>query len=222
MIKIERIKKSYGDRTVLDISSLSFKKGESAVIIGPNGSGKSTFLKIISDIIKGEENCFSVSGKILYLPQQSLPFRKTVEKNILFSLGNGNDKEEKCKKILDELNLLHLKDKNAKTLSGGEAQRLALGRILVNESDFLILDEPSSAADVEGTEIIEKAILDYKERTGCGIIMTTHSPKQAKNLADRIIMLCDGKIVEDSNAEQILKNPKNEWSEKFISQWKID
>lgn len=222
MITVEKITKNYGKRTVVDLSSLCFKKGETTVIVGPNGSGKTTFLKILAGIITADEKNFSVNGKVLYLPQQSVPFSKTVEKNIVFSLRNRHDSFEKAKRILSELNLLHLKDKNAKTLSGGECQRLALARLLVNEADFLILDEPSSAADIEGTEIMEKAITDYKNKTGCGIIMTTHSPKQASRLGDRIIILCDGKAVESGKAEDILRRPQNEWAEKFISQWKID
>ncbi len=222
MIKVHKAVKKYGNRKVLDVSSLTFKKGETAVIVGPNGSGKSTLLKILADIIKADEGEVSTKGKILYLPQQSIAFSKTVKNNLFFSCENGKDKEKRCDEILEKLNLSHLKDKNAKTLSGGECQRLALSRILINEADFLILDEPSSAADVEGTEIMEKVINEYKKKYGCGIIMTTHSPKQAKTMGDRIIMLCDGKVIEDGKTADILERPKNEWSEKFISQWKID
>lgn len=222
MIEIQKAVKKYGDRTVLDVSDLIFRRGETAVIVGPNGSGKSTLLKIIADIIKGDESSISSRGKILYLPQQSVAFSKTVKKNLLFSCENSKDKEKRCEELLRKLNLYHLKDKNAKTLSGGECQRLALSRILINEADFLVLDEPSSAADIEGMEIMEKAIKEYKEKYGCGIIMTTHSPKQAKTMGDRIIMLCDGRAVEDGKTADILEKPVNEWSKKFISQWKID
>ena len=222
MIEIKNLVKKYDDRIVLDITSLSFLKGETTVIVGPNGSGKSTLLKIISGIINADEGSITSAGKLLYLPQHSIPFSKTVLKNVLFSVSDKENKEEKCEDILNKLNLLHLKDKNAKTLSGGECQRLALSRILINEADFIILDEPTSAADVGGTEIMEKAIGEYKEKYGCGVIMTTHSPKQAKIMGDRIIMLCDGKVIEDGKTADILERPKNEWSEKFISQWKID
>lgn len=222
MIEIQKAVKKYGDRTVLDVSALTFRKGETAVIVGPNGSGKSTLLKIIAGIIKADESNISSKGKILYLPQQSIAFSKTVKKNLLFSCENSKDKEKRCEELLRKLNLYHLKDKNAKTLSGGECQRLALSRILINEADFLVLDEPSSAADIEGMEIMEKAIKEYKEKYGCGIIMTTHSPKQAKTMGDRIIMLCDGRAVEDGKTADILEKPVNEWSKKFISQWKID
>lgn len=222
MIEIQKAVKKYSDRTVLDVSDLIFRRGETAVIVGPNGSGKSTLLKIIAGIIKADESNISSKGKILYLPQQSIAFSKTVKKNLLFSCENSKDKEKRCEELLRKLNLYHLKDKNAKTLSGGECQRLALSRILINEADFLVLDEPSSAADIEGMEIMEKAIKEYKEKYGCGIIMTTHSPKQAKTMGDRIIMLCDGRAVEDGKTADILEKPVNEWSKKFISQWKID
>ena len=219
MITLKNIKKTYGDRTVLDIENLTFSKGETVAIVGPNGSGKSTLLKIIADTVKSDGGDIERNGKILYLPQQSVPFRKSVRKNILFSMENAYNKDKRCDEILEELSLTSLADKNAKTLSGGEAQRLSLGRILVNECDFMLLDEPSSAADIEGTETIEKALTRYREKTGCGVIMTTHSPVQALKLSDRIIMLCDGKIVEDGKPENLLHNPKTEWGKKFISMW---
>ena len=221
MITLKNIKKTYGDRTVLDIENLTFSKGETVAIVGPNGSGKSTLLKIIADTVKSDGGDIERNGKILYLPQQSVPFRKSVRKNILFSMENADNKDKRCDEILEELSLTSLADKNAKTLSGGEAQRLSLGRILVNECDFMLLDEPSSAADIEGTETIEKALTRYREKTGCGVIMTTHSPVQALKLSDRIIMLCDGKIVEDGKPENLLHNPKTEWGKKFISMWTL-
>ena len=222
MIEIVDITKKYGSRTVLDIPSLVFNKGETVVIAGPNGSGKSTLLKILAGILSADSGTVSADGKVLYLPQQSMPFSMSVRKNILFSLESKSDKDKKCDEILEKLNLKALENKSAKTLSGGECQRLALARVLVNDCDFLVLDEPSSAADIEGNELIEKAILDYKKQTGCGVIMTTHSPRQALNLADRIIMLCDGKVAENGSFREILQNPQSEWTKKFISQWSID
>lgn len=221
MIKLRNLKKIYGDRTVLDIENLTFRKGETVAIVGPNGSGKSTLLKIIAETIKSDSGDIERKGKLLYLPQQSVPFRKSVRKNILFSMENTDSKEKRCDEILEEMKLTDLADKNAKRLSGGECQRLTLARVLVNDGDFLLLDEPSSAADIEGTEIIENAIRKYKEKTGCGVIMTTHSPVQALKLADRIIMLDNGKIVEDGNPDELINNPKTDWGKKFISMWKL-
>ncbi|MBE6746455.1 MAG: ABC transporter ATP-binding protein [Ruminococcaceae bacterium] len=222
MLEINDLKKIYGDRTVLNIDKLKMNKGETVVIVGPNGSGKSTLLKILSGVITKSEGSFGFDGELYYLPQQSIPFRKSVRKNILFSAKDSTNKEQRCNELLKELQLMHLADKNAKGLSGGECQRLALGRILINKCDLLLLDEPSSAADIEGTEIIENAIKRYREETGCAILMTTHSPRQALNLADRIIMLREGRIVEEGRPEQLLSAPQTEWGRKFIGMWKID
>ena len=221
MLELKKIKKNYGERTVLDISCLTVKKGETVAVVGPNGSGKSTLLKIIAGVIKSDSGTVKTDGKIYYLSQQNIPFKMSVRKNILFSMKNKENKEARCDEILRELSLDFLKDKSAKGLSGGECQRLALGRILANKGDFLLLDEPSSAADIEGTEIIEGAIRRYKEKTGCGIIMTTHSPKQALRLADRIIILNKGVIAEKGTPEELLKAPETEWGKKFIDMWKI-
>ncbi len=221
MLELKNIKKNYGERTVLDISCLTVKKGETVAVVGPNGSGKSTLLKIIAGVIKSDSGTVKTEGKIYYLSQQNIPFKMSVRKNILFSMENKENKEARCDEILRELSLDFLKDKSAKGLSGGECQRLALGRILANKGDFLLLDEPSSAADIEGTEIIEGAIRRYKEKTGCGIIMTTHSPKQALRLADRIIILNKGVIAEKGTPEELLKAPETEWGKKFIDMWKI-
>ncbi len=221
MLKLKDVKKCYGERTVLDIDKLRLNKGETVAVIGPNGSGKSTLLKILADVIKSDGGQTERSGEIYYLPQQNTPFGKSVRRNILYCVKKGEGKEAVCDEMLAALGLTALADKNAKGLSGGERQRLALARVLVNEGDFLLLDEPSSAADIEGTELIEKAIADYRDKTGCGIIMTTHSPAQALKLADRIIMLCDGKIIEDGKPEELINSPKTEWGKKFINQWKL-
>lgn len=222
MIEISSLKKTYGERTVLDVESLSVKEGETLVVIGPNGSGKSTFLKLIAGIIKPD--CGKADGceKILYLPQQSVAFDKTVEKNILFcAKGEKADARIKAEKLMKQMELWHLKDKKANTLSGGELQKCALCRLLINTCNTLLLDEPTGPADIESAESIRKAIKEYQEETHCTIIMTTHSPAEAKIMADRVIMLHEGRIIEDAAPGQLLDKPSTEWGQKFISQWRI-
>lgn len=221
MIEIKKLTKKYGDRTVLNIESLRVEKGETVVIVGPNGSGKSTLLKILSGTLTKTSGEIISHGDIYYLPQQCIPFRKTVRKNILFSVKNDSERIKRTNEILSLLSLSDFADRSAAGLSGGECQRLALGRVLVNDGDFLFLDEPSSAADIEGTEIIEKAITEYKRRTGCGILMTTHSPGQAKRLADRIIILHNGEIAEEGSPDELLASPKSLWGKRFIDFWKF-
>lgn len=221
MIEIKNLRKTYGDKTVLDIDSLTVKKGEILVVAGPNGSGKSTLLKIIAGVIKASEGTVVSEGEIFYLPQQSVPFAKTVRRNLLFAAKDKLSAKERCSTLLNELVLNELADKNALALSGGECQRLALGRVLMNKGDCLLLDEPTSAADIEGGELMEKAIKRYQAQTGCAIIMTTHSPAQALSFGHRIIMLNRGTIAEQGSASELLAEPETDWGKKFVDMWKI-
>ncbi len=222
MIKITNLIKKYGDRVVLDIDNLTVNNGEAVAVIGPNGSGKSTLLKILGGIIKQSDGVISKPESILYLPQQSIPFDKTVTKNILFGARGDMEKaKKKADALMSELGLTELRDKKATTLSGGELQKTALCRLLINGCELLLLDEPTAAADIEGAELIRKAIAKYRDETGCTLIMTTHSPAEAKTMADRIILLHDGKIAEDGSPENLLESPSTQWGKKFISQWKL-
>lgn len=201
MIKIKNLKKLYSDRTVLDIPELEIRKGEHTILTGHNGSGKSTLLRILAGTENKTEGEVQTEGQIYYLPQQSLPFNKSVKGNILYCLdGKRKDKQELCEKMLVAFDLKHLENKNAKTLSGGECQRLALSRVLCKKGDIILLDEPSSAADSKGRGLINSLIGDYCEKTGCTLVMTTHTGEypDLKNL--RIIELCDGKIKTDTKA----------------------
>ena len=202
MIKINSLKKLYDDRTVLDIPNLEILKGEHVILTGHNGSGKSTLLRILAGTENKTEGEVQTEGQIYYLPQQSLPFNKSVKGNILYCLdGKRKDKQELCEKILDAFNLKHLENKNAKTLSGGECQRLALARVLCKKGDIILLDEPSSAADSKGRELINALIGDYCEKTGCTLVMTTHTGEYPKLNKLRIIELCDGKIKADTKED---------------------
>lgn len=199
MIEIKSLTKLYGDRRVLDIDSLKIKKGELVILKGHNGSGKSTLLKILAGTENRSEGDVLSQGQIYYLPQQSLPFNKSVKSNVLFCLdGKRNEMNELSEKILSSFNLKHLENKNAKTLSGGECQRLALARVLCKKGDIILLDEPTSAADSKGRQLINELICEYCEKTGCTLVMTTHTGEfpDLNNL--RIIELCDGKIKSDT------------------------
>lgn len=220
MIKGENIIKKYAGRCVLDIPSFSVNKGERLSLTGANGSGKSTLLKILSGVIPFEGKA-EINGKVLYLPQNSIAFDMSVLSNVTYSLkGRKKEKEEKAMEVLKKTGLDALYKKNALGLSGGEKARLALTRLLVLDCDVLLLDEPTGAVDVEGTQLLEELITDYIKEKNRTLIAATHSPLQAKRLSERVIMLDKGKIAEDCSPEELLRAPKTEFGKKFIDMWR--
>ncbi len=217
MIEINNLKKYYGERTVLDIPSLTINDGEMLAVAGANGSGKTTLLKILGGIIKTSEGSFVVPEKILYMPQNSYAFHGDLIKNILI----GGADRSRAFEMLDKLELTHLAKKKAKSLSGGELQRLSLCRVLSKSCDLLLLDEPTSACDATGAELVIKAVTEYKEKTGCTVIISTHSPLLAMNASERLIILNSGKIDADGSPEETLAHPGSQWAKSFVAGWKI-
>ena len=145
-------------------------------------------------------------------------FNKSVIKNVL--LGTRASKE-KAEQFLSQMEISEFANKNAKNLSGGELQKVALCRVLVRNSSVLLLDEPTSEMDLHSTNIAENAILDYIKKEKATLIFSTHSPSQARKLADRIIILNNGVIVEDGSMNETINAPKTSWGEEFLSQWII-
>ncbi|MGN0534911.1 MAG: ATP-binding cassette domain-containing protein [Eubacterium sp.] len=218
MIKLEDVKKYYGEKLVLDINSLSISNGERVALVGANGSGKSTLLKLISRVIAPSEGDITTDGEIIYMPQSNYAFNKSVIKNVL--LGTKAPKEQ-AEQLLRQMEISEFANKNAKNLSGGELQKVALCRTIIRNSNVLLLDEPTSEMDLHSTNIAENAILDYIKKENATLIISTHSPSQAKKLADRIIILNNGVIVEDGSIDETINAPKTSWGEEFLSQWII-
>lgn len=220
MIEIKNVRKIYSARTVLDVKELKIKKCESVALTGANGSGKSTLLKVIAGVIN-YEGIVTVPDKILYMPQKTMCFDMSVLKNVTYSLkGNKKENEEKAMAALEKTGIADLYKKNALTLSGGESARLSLARLLVKDCSVLLLDEPTGAVDVEGTEIIEKAVKEYIREKNAALVIATHSPLQARRMCSRVIMLEKGVPVEDSSPDELILNPSTEFGKKFVDMWR--
>lgn len=217
MIELKDMKKEYGDRTVLDIDDLTVGDGAILAVAGANGSGKSTLLKILARQLKPTSGEFKVPEKTLYMPQRSYAFRGDLIENVTLGKAGG----EKAAELLEKLGLSRLKDKKAKSLSGGELQRLSLCRVLAREAELLLLDEPTSACDAEGARLVTEAIRGYREKTGCTVIMSTHAPALAVNSADRLLILNNGRIEADGVPAEVLSEPKTDWARSFIEGWRI-
>lgn len=220
MPDIENLTKHYGEKTVLSVDRLTVEKGETLAVTGPNGSGKSTLLKILSGLTKADSGTANGFGKILSMPQASYAFSMSVEKNVLYAMS-GDKKTERAETILKRLGLYELKNQNAKKLSGGEAQRLALARLLVNECDTLVLDEPTGAVDIDGADCVWRAIEEYRKDSGCTVIFSTHSPVEAGKHADRILLLHNGLVTEDAKPSDFFKEQKSDWGKKFIAHFSV-
>ena len=212
-MKTAAITKTYNRRVVLDLPELELPEGQITAVIGPNGSGKSTFAKILAGIERADDRKPSLSGvSVGYLPQKSFPFRMSTEKNILL---NGAD-PARAVELMRILQIDGLAGQSAKKLSGGETARMALCRILMNRYNLLILDEPTTAMDMESTLASEKLIRTVCDEQGCAILLITHSISQARRISDRVLVLQQGKLVEQGVCSQVLSEPKQEQTRRFL------
>ena len=209
-VNIKNVKKIIGDRILLNIDELKLESGKIYGIVGPNGAGKSTLLRILS----GLDNEFQgdvlysnnkhklagfekVKGDIAMLHQKPYVFNMTVKQNVELGIKlNGRENDEVVNRIIDNLYLTDIKDKNALRISGGESQRTVLGRLLALEPELLLLDEPTSNADPENTRTIENAITELKKDLQRTIVLVTHNIFQSLRLCDFIIYMEKGNAIE--------------------------
>ena len=205
--------KTYSKRVVLDLPELELPEGQITAVIGPNGSGKSTFAKILAGIERADGKRPILPGvSIGYLPQKSFPFRMSTEKNIL---ANGNDRA-RAAELMKALELGGLAKQSAKRLSGGETARMALARLLMKQYELLILDEATSAMDMEFTLASERLIADYCRETGCAVLLITHSIQQARRAAQQVFFLHRGELIEQGETELILSQPRRAETKQFL------
>lgn len=190
-----KIEKRYGDRLVLSVDR-DFEEGKTYVVIGNNGSGKSTFLNALAGQIKFDGEIKGVKN-VVCMPQTTYNFDFNVRRNVLLFVGKKeSEKREKAERMITEIGLAPLAKKNARTLSGGEGQKTALIRTLLQKCDVLLLDEPTSSMDVSSTLVAEKMIKEYQKQTGCTLFMITHSVAQAERMQGEILFFDAGQIIE--------------------------
>lgn len=234
MIKIKNLVKKFGTQTVLNGIDLEVAQGEVLVIIGPSGSGKSTLLRCINNLEEATEGEVYIDGE--KLDSTTLPLLQT-KMGMLFQNFNlfnnmrvidnityapkkvlGLKKEEirpKAEKLLEKVGLLDKALAYPESLSGGQKQRVAIVRALVMEPEVLLLDEPTSALD---PEMVKEVLNTIKTLAGTGMtmIMNTHEMGFAREVADRIVFLEGGVIVEDGKPEEFFKNPKTKRVKQFL------
>lgn len=205
--------KTYGGVTVLTMPSFELQPGTVTAVIGANGSGKSTLAKVLAGIEPADKKTRAKLGaRVGYLPQKSFAFRMRVQRNLRL---NGTD-EARMTHLTEALALTPLLKRGAKRLSGGETQKMALARLLMTDYDVLILDEPTAAMDMESTLAAEGLIREACGKTGCAVLLVTHSLAQAERLADRVLFLRKGQLLEQGDAKAVLTSPKEAETKAFL------
>ncbi|WP_420880810.1 ABC transporter ATP-binding protein [Rhodococcus sp. (in: high G+C Gram-positive bacteria)] len=190
------VRRVFGSDVVLDGIDLTLHSGEIVALVGRSGSGKSTLLRTVAGLDRGHEGRIDVDGSVAVAFQEPrlLPWKR-VHRNVSLGLPDGDGKRRI--EALGEVNLGHRVDAWPLTLSGGEAQRVSLARALVREPDLLLLDEPFGALDALTRITAYELLIRLWRRHGFAVLLVTHDVEEAVLLADRVLVLDDGRIAHD-------------------------
>ncbi|SON55651.1 Glutamine transport ATP-binding protein GlnQ [Hartmannibacter diazotrophicus] len=247
VVEVGALTKSYGPQTVLDGLDLKVREGEVVALLGPSGSGKSTLLRCINHLedwddglvwVGGRRLGFDASGRKLgpralaneraaigvgmVFQQFNLFHHLTALENVAGPLRwvheySKEDAEKRARELLARVGLSHRADALPRHMSGGQQQRVAIARVLAPSPSVLLLDEPTSALDPELVGEVLEVIRRLAVEDGLTMIISTHQLRFAEEVADRVVFLSRGAIVEEGPAREVLRRPKNPLTAKFLS-----
>lgn len=242
LLTINNVVKRFDDTTILDGISFSVKKSEVIVIVGPSGCGKSTLLRCINALEPIQEGSITLDGDVIERNSKTLPLLRqrigmvfqsydlfphlTVLDNILLApcKVQKRDKEEVKQEAMSLLERVGLKEKAKsypRELSGGQKQRVAIVRALCMHPEILLFDEVTAALDPEMVREVLDVMLDLAKQ-GRTMLIVTHEMLFARAIADRIIFLDNGKIVEEATPDEFFDNPKTERAKQFLNTFEFD
>jgi lipopolysaccharide export system ATP-binding protein len=225
-LSTEDIGKSYGGRQVVRGVSLELEQGEVVGLLGPNGAGKTTSFYMIVGLVRPDAGRVLADGHdisrlpmylrarnygISYLPQEPSVFRKlTVQDNILAVLEaqqlSWESRRTRTEKLIEQLNLGHVRKTRGYALSGGERRRVEIARCLAIEPAFILLDEPFSGIDPIAVLDLQEIIFELK-RSGIGVLITDHNVRETLSVTDRAYIITEGKIFATGTPGELGRNP---------------
>ena len=238
IIQLENVDKFFGDFQALKNVNLSVKKGERIVVCGPSGSGKSTLIRCINRleehnsgriVINGHELTSDVANIDAVRSEVGMVFQNfnlfphlTIIKNLMLAprlvrKASKSEAHDTAMKYLNRVKIPEQADKYPSQLSGGQQQRVAIARALCMNPEVMLFDEPTSALDPEMISEVLDVMTDLA-RDGMTMIVVTHEMGFARSVADNIVFMDEGEIVESNPPEEFFCNPKNERTKLFLSQ----
>jgi lipopolysaccharide export system ATP-binding protein len=224
LLRVANLKKRYKKRTVVHDVSFEVGSGEVVGLLGPNGAGKTTCFYMIVGLVRADDGSIHLDGAELthwpihkrahqglsYLPQENSVFRKlSVVENILAVLElqklDRAEQARRLEELLEELNIGHLRDASAMSLSGGERRRVEIARALATRPRLILLDEPFAGVDPIAVLDIQK-IISYLKARGIGVLITDHNVRETLGICDRSYIINAGEVLAGGTPDEIVKN----------------
>ena len=237
ILKIDHLHKNYDELTVLKDINLTVNKGEVVVIVGPSGCGKSTLLRCINGLEDIQDGKVILEGETINpLPGKNTSYRqkigmvfqsydlfphKTILGNVMLAplkvqKRNKDEVRREAEQLLEKVGLSSKKDNYPRQLSGGQKQRVAIVRALIMHPEILLFDEVTAALDPEMVREVLDVVMDLAKQ-GRTMLIVTHEMAFARAIADRIVFMDGGSVIEESDPERFFTAPKTERAARFLS-----
>jgi spermidine/putrescine transport system ATP-binding protein len=237
IVRIRDIWKSFGKVCVLENCSVDIEEGEFVTLLGPSGCGKTTLLRIIAGFESCDRGYVEIRGQIMGdLPPHKRPVNMVFQRYALFPHLNVYENiafglrlkkvtvsqiRERVKQVLDLVQLPGFEGRNVQNLSGGESQRVALARAIVNKPRVLLLDEPLAALDLKIRKAMQEELKQIHSQLDTTFVYVTHDQEEALAMSDRIVVICNGNIVQIGSPFEVYYEPTCLFSGQFVGESNI-
>lgn len=229
-LELERVSFQHRGQILLDNVSLRLERGGKTIIMGPNGAGKSLLMRLCNGLLQPSAGSVRWTGRLAsqseelrrrlaMVFQRPVLLRRSAQANVRYALAvqgvPWRERRRRAAEALELFGLAPLAHRPARVLSGGQQQRLALARAWALRPEVLFLDEPTAALDPAAIRAVEEAVETF-HRQGTRIVMSTHDLGQARRLADEVIFLCGGRLLEQASATQFFAAPTTREAQAFM------